>query len=166
MKGDFQNQAWGVMDALITTTFPDARLKTIIHSEDEGSILIIPREGGYLSRFYIELAKVKDGERIDRSAVTADMLTERAKRIFAPYTFDVKEIAYWSVYEVGQRLTDHFDDVPKSDQHLRDPRIFICGDACHTHSAKVSTVAGALTTPSHDACIEIQANRRFRQDKA
>ena len=139
MKGDFQNQAWGVLDALITTDFPDARLKTIIHSQDEGSILIIPREGGYLSRFYIELAKVKDGERIDRAAITADVLIERAKRIFAPFTFDVKETAYWSVYEVGQRLTDHFDDVPKSEQHLRDPRIFICGDACHTHSAKVST---------------------------
>lgn len=138
MKGDFQNQSWGVLDALIVTDFPDARLKTIIHSENEGSILIIPREGGYLSRFYIELAKVNPGERIDRAAITARVLVERAKRIFAPYQFDAKEIAYWSVYEVGQRLTDHFDDVPKAEQTSRDPRIFICGDACHTHSAKVS----------------------------
>ncbi|CAK1355362.1 unnamed protein product [Cercospora beticola] len=136
MKGDYQNQAWGVLDALIVTDFPDARLKTVIHSADQGSILIIPREGGYLSRFYIELDKVKEGDRMDRSAVTAEALVDRAKRIFAPYSFDVRQIAYWSVYEVGQRLTDHFDDVPKTEQHLRDPRVFITGDACHTHSAK------------------------------
>lgn len=136
MKGDYQNQAWGVLDALIVTDFPDARLKTVIHSADQGSILIIPREGGYLSRFYIELDKVQEGDRMDRSAVTAEALVDRAKRIFAPYTFDVRQIAYWSVYEVGQRLTDHFDDVPKTEQRLRDPRVFITGDACHTHSAK------------------------------
>lgn len=44
---------------------------------------------------------------------------------------------YLGVYEVGQRLTGHFDDVPKAERHLRDPRVFIAGDACHTHSAKV-----------------------------
>ncbi|USW47612.1 Putative FAD-binding domain, phenol hydroxylase dimerization domain, Thioredoxin-like superfamily [Septoria linicola] len=136
MKGDYQNQAWGVMDALVVTDFPDARLKTVIHSADQGSILIIPREGGYLTRLYIELDKVNEGARMDRSAATAETLTERAKSIFAPYTFDVKQIAYWSVYEVGQRLTDHFDDVPKDEQNLRDPRVLITGDACHTHSAK------------------------------
>ncbi|CAK4031604.1 3-hydroxybenzoate 4-monooxygenase [Lecanosticta acicola] len=136
MKGDFANQAWGVMDALLVTTFPDARLKTVIHSANDGSILIIPREGGYLSRFYIELDKLDANERISTKNVTADVLIDRAKRIFAPYTFDVREIAYWSVYEVGQRLTDHFDDVPKVERDQRDPRVFITGDACHTHSAK------------------------------
>lgn len=136
MKGDFANQAWGVLDALLVTNFPDARLKTVIHSASEGSILIIPREGGYLSRFYIELDKLQNDERIASKNITADVLIERAQKIFAPYTFDVREIAYWSVYEVGQRLTDHFDDVPKAERDTRNPRVFITGDACHTHSAK------------------------------
>ena len=46
----------------------------------------------------------------------------------------MKETAWWSVYEVGQRLTDKFDDVPE--EALRSPRVFVAGDACHTHSPK------------------------------
>jgi len=37
----------------------------------------------------------------------------------------VKEIAWWSVYEIGQRLTDKFDDVPEAEIDSRLPRIFI-----------------------------------------
>ena len=40
------------------------------------------------------------------------------------------------MYEVGHRLTDRFDDVPVEQQGSRTPRVFITGDACHTHSAK------------------------------
>jgi phenol 2-monooxygenase len=136
MRGDFANQAWGVMDALVVTNFPDIRLKTAIHSSSEGSILIIPREGGYLVRLYIELEKLQQDERISSKNVTAEILIERAQRIFKPYNLEVRHIAYWSVYEVGQRLTDHFDDVPRSEREKRNPRVFITGDACHTHSAK------------------------------
>ena len=64
------------------------------------------------------------------------MLVQRAQQIFKPYTFDVRHIAYWSVYEVGQRLTDHFDNVPTAEREQRTPHVFITGDACHTHSAK------------------------------
>jgi phenol 2-monooxygenase len=37
---------------------------------------------------------------------------------------------------VGQRVTDRFDDVPPGQRATRAPRVFIAGDACHTHSAK------------------------------
>jgi phenol 2-monooxygenase len=58
-----------------------------------------------------------------------------ARRILRPYTLEVKEVAWWSVYEIGQRLCDKFDNVPEQDiQHL--PSVFIAGDACHTHSPK------------------------------
>src|SRR5690606_12159072 len=53
-----------------------------------------------------------------------------------PYAFEAKEVAWWSVYEIGQRLTDRFDDVPEAEATTRDPRVFIAGDACHTHSPK------------------------------
>lgn len=136
MKGDFANQAWGVLDALVETDFPDLRVKAAIHSAEEGSILIIPREGGYLARFYIELDKLKQTERITKKNVTADVLVDRAQRIFKPYKFEVKHIGHWSVYEVGQRLTNHFDDVSSAESDSKSPRVFIAGDACHTHSAK------------------------------
>ena len=40
------------------------------------------------------------------------------------------------MYEIGQRLCDKFDDVPAEETGTRLPRVFIAGDACHTHSAK------------------------------
>src|ERR1700747_2293095 len=48
----------------------------------------------------------------------------------------MKEIPWVSVYEIGQRLTDKFDDVPAEEIATRLPRVFIAGDACHTHSPK------------------------------
>ena len=48
----------------------------------------------------------------------------------------MKEIPWWSVYEIGQRLTDKFDDVPEEEIATRLPSVFIAGDACHTHSPK------------------------------
>src|SRR5690606_39078235 len=47
-----------------------------------------------------------------------------------------KRVAWWSVYEIGQRLSDKFDDVPMGLEAHRQPRVFIAGDACHTHSPK------------------------------
>ena len=55
LHGDSANHAWGVMDVLAVTDFPDIRFKTLIRSAEHGSMLIIPREGGYLFRLYIEL---------------------------------------------------------------------------------------------------------------
>ena len=52
------------MDVLAVTDFPDIRCKCLIQSAHEGSILVIPREGGYLFRLYVELAKLEIGERV------------------------------------------------------------------------------------------------------
>lgn len=132
LVGDAANQAWGVMDVLVETDFPDIRLKSVIHSATEGSVLIIPREGGYLVRMYIELDKLNPDERVAQKNITESQLIAAAGRIMAPYTLQVKEVAWWSVYEIGQRLCDRFDDA----NDLADPRIFIAGDAGHTHSPK------------------------------
>ncbi|MAU96479.1 MAG: phenol 2-monooxygenase [Fulvimarina sp.] len=134
LKGDFANQAWGVMDVLAVTDFPDIRCKTLIQASGGGNIIIIPREGGYLLRFYVELGALGAGQRLARDEVTVDRLIEAVQRTFRPYDFAVKEVAWWSVYEIGQRLTDRFDDADEESAQL--PRIFIAGDACHTHSPK------------------------------
>ena len=136
LRGDSANQAWGVMDMLAVTDFPDIRLKSAIQSANEGSILIIPREGGYLTRIYVELDQLKDNERIASRNVTLDYVIAAAQRILHPYTLEVKEVPWWSVYEIGQRLCDKFDDVPAKEVDTRAPRVFIVGDACHTHSPK------------------------------
>jgi phenol 2-monooxygenase len=136
LHGDSANQAWGVMDVLAVTDFPDIRLKSAIQSASEGSILIIPREGGYLVRIYVELDKLKEDERITSRNITVDYVIAAAQRILHPYTLEVKEVAWWSVYEIGQRLCDKFDDVPEEEAATRAPCVFITGDACHTHSPK------------------------------
>jgi phenol 2-monooxygenase (NADPH) len=136
LHGDSANHAWGVMDVLAVTDFPDIRCKSFIQSANDGTIIIIPREGGYLFRLYIELAKLEVGERVASRNITLDALVAKARRIFHPYTLDVKEVPWWSVYEIGQRLTDKFDDVPENEVATRLPSVFIAGDACHTHSPK------------------------------
>lgn len=130
--GDISQHAWGVMDVLVETDFPDWRIKCAINAE-AGNILHIPREGGYLSRVYVDLGAVAadDDHRVRQTPI--EEIICRANEILHPYTLDVREVAWHSVYEVGHRVTDGFDDAHGTD---RLPRVFLTGDACHTHSAK------------------------------
>ena len=137
LRGDFANHAWGVVDMLATTDFPDIRLKAAIQSADEGNILLIPREGGYLVRLYVDLGEIDPKHREAlRDQHTLGSVIATAQRVLRPYTLDVKSVAWFAVYQVGQRVTDRFDDVPADQSGSRLPRVFIAGDACHTHSAK------------------------------
>jgi phenol 2-monooxygenase (NADPH) len=128
LVGDATDERWGVMDVLAVTDFPDIRLKCAI-SSSKGSLLIIPREGGYLVRIYTELDE-------DAGDVELEDLVATANRVLHPYAIEVRDVGWWSVYEIGQRLCDRFDDVPADEADTRLPRVFIAGDACHTHSAK------------------------------
>ncbi|MFK7752140.1 MAG: FAD-dependent monooxygenase [Sedimentitalea sp.] len=136
LEGHSNRQLWGVMDILARTDFPDIRFKCAIQSADQGSLMLIPREGGHMVRLYIELDALAEGERAADRNVTSDQLIAQANRIFAPYTLDVQEVVWCSAYEIGQRVCDAFDDVPEAKRKTTTPRIFIAGDACHTHSPK------------------------------
>lgn len=136
LAGDAANHAWGVMDVLAVTDFPDIRLKCAIQSGAGGSILLIPREGGHLFRMYVDLGEVDAHTKGDIRSTTMEEIIEKANAILSPYTLDVRNVAWNSVYEVGHRLTDRFDDVLPEELGTRTPRVFITGDACHTHSAK------------------------------
>lgn len=121
MLGDSTDAVWGVMDVYPQTDFPDIRKKMVLRTH-EGSILVIPREGGSLVRFYIELAEGSVAKEIK-----LDDLQATARRIFHPYKMDVVETFWWSAYSIGQRHADFFS---------KDNRVFLTGDACHTHSPK------------------------------
>ena len=137
LRGDFANHAWGVVDMLAVTDFPDIRLKAAIQSADEGNILLIPREGGYMVRLYVDLGEIDPNHReAFRDEYTQEKVIAIAQRVLHPYTLEVKSVAWFAVYQVGQRVTDRFDDVPAEQAGSRLPRVFIAGDACHTHSAK------------------------------
>ncbi|GAB3120841.1 FAD-dependent monooxygenase [Glaciibacter psychrotolerans] len=136
LSGDKANHAWGVMDVLAVTDFPDIRTKCAIQSDAGGNILLIPREGGQLFRMYVDLGEVAVDNNGEVRKTTIEQIIAKANDIMHPYTLDVKNVAWHSVYEVGHRLTDRFDDVLPDEIGLRTPRVFITGDACHTHSAK------------------------------
>ncbi|RGP78790.1 phenol 2-monooxygenase [Fusarium longipes] len=121
MVGDSSDSVWGVMDVYPITNFPDIRKKAMLISKNHGNLMIIPREGDELLRFYIELPGTTARD------VTEQSLIDKVKRIFSPYDIDVAHTVWWSAYVIGQRLADHF---------TKDYRIFLTGDACHTHSPK------------------------------
>jgi phenol 2-monooxygenase len=133
--GAVSYHAWGVMDVLAETDFPDIRTKCAIQSS-HGSILLIPREGGFLFRMYVDLGEVGHDDAHAVRKTPLEEIIRQANEIVTPYTVDVKDVGWWSVYEVGHRVTDRFDDVPAEEAGQRAPRVFIAGDACHTHSAK------------------------------
>ncbi|KAM5385950.1 hypothetical protein ACJA88_002100 [Fusarium oxysporum] len=121
MVGDSSDSVWGVMDVYPVTNFPDIRKKAMLQSKSDGNLMIIPREGDELVRFYIELSGTSAHD------VTEQDLINKVKRIFHPYDIDIARTVWWSAYVIGQRLADHF---------TKDHRIFLTGDACHTHSPK------------------------------
>ena len=135
LAGDQAFHAWGVIDALAVTDFPDIRTKCSIKAA-AGTILLIPREGGHLFRMYVDLGEVAEDNQGSVRQTSVDEIVARACAIFFPYTLEVRHVAWHSVYEVGHRLSDRFDDVPLDQLGERSPRVFIAGDACHTHSAK------------------------------
>ena len=123
MVGDTVDSVWGVMDIFPQTDFPDIRKKAVLQTQ-AGSLLIIPREGGSMVRFYIELPKGTVAKDVKLAG-----LHEAARHIFYPYSLAISEDGtfWWSAYAIGQRLADHFS---------QDSRVFLTGDACHTHSPK------------------------------
>ena len=136
LEGDSANKAWGVMDVLVVTDYPDIRVKSFIQSKENGAVMTIPREGGYLIRMYVELELLDKGQRAADIQLTEKDIIAKMQLIFSPYSVSVKEVAWWSIYEVGQRVADRFDDRPLNNAENLIPRGFVAGDACHTHSPK------------------------------
>lgn len=122
MEGDSTNAIWGVMDVFPRTTFPDIRKKTTIRS-DAGTMIIIPREGDIMIRCYLEMPAGTHPK-----SVKLEELQDKAKDIFKPYDVEFIHTAWWSAYSIGQRVARNMVD--------SSGRVFLAGDASHTHSPK------------------------------
>ncbi|KAK4146434.1 uncharacterized protein C8A04DRAFT_34903 [Dichotomopilus funicola] len=116
---------WGVMDGVVKTDFPDIKMKCTIHSE-HGSIMVIPREDNMV-RLYIQIASSTDPDFSPRKTATAEQVQASAKRILQPYSIEWERVEWYSVYPIGQGIAD---------KYTLDHRVFLGGDACHTHSPK------------------------------
>ena len=127
MVGDATNFVWGVMDCVPRTNFPDIRSRCAVHSASSGSVMVIPQERD-LVRLYIQLpAQLEPGQRFDNSKVTPDYILSIARKVLHPYKLETDHVEWFSAYHIGQRLTESF---------AKHDRIFLAGDACHTHSPK------------------------------
>ncbi|KAK1240405.1 hypothetical protein MKX07_004433 [Trichoderma sp. CBMAI-0711] len=130
LEGDSTDYIWGVLDIVPITDFPDIRMRCAIHSANNGSVMVIPRENK-LVRLYIQLTtteKTGDGSsRADRSKLNPQVILESAQRIMAPYNITYRKLDWWTAYQIGQRVGTSFS------VH---ERVFLAGDAVHTHSPK------------------------------
>ncbi|KAK0731738.1 FAD binding domain-containing protein [Lasiosphaeris hirsuta] len=134
--GVSQASLWGVLDGELQTDFPDIWSKTLVYSQEHGSILIIPRERN-MTRFYIEL---KSSPKADRNQLGQEFVMKRAQDIMAPFDVRWKYVEWFGRYQIGQRVASRF-----CDNRLR---AFLAGDASHTHSPKA---AQGMNTSMHDA---------------
>ncbi|KAI0485833.1 FAD binding domain-containing protein [Xylaria cf. heliscus] len=116
---------WGVMDGVVETDFPDIKMKCTIHSE-HGSIMVIPRENNMV-RLYIQIASSTDPDWNPRKTATAEDVQASAKKILQPYSIEWERVEWYSVYPIGQGIAA---------KYTLDHRVFLGGDACHTHSPK------------------------------
>lgn len=138
-EGSSSESVWGVLDGEVVTDFPDIWSKTIVFHPQKGSVLIIPRERA-MTRLYIELK----GDTTTGTSVPSDFkqedVMERARQICAPYTFAWKTVEWFGRYQIGQRVANKFMDAGM--------KVFIAGDASHTHSPKA---AQGMNTSVHDS---------------
>ncbi|KAG2103083.1 FAD binding domain-containing protein [Suillus discolor] len=158
MDGEQTDYIWGVIDFIPDTDFPDIRNRAAIHSEN-GSCMIIPREGDKV-RFYLQMADkdVMDPAtgRIDKQKVTAENLINTARRTFYPYVVnEPKEVDWCSIYIIGQRVASKFS---------KHDRVFIAGDACHTHSPKAGQGMNASMNDTHNLAWKLAQVLRGRAD--
>ena len=78
-------------------------------------------------RLYIQVASSTDKDWDPRKSATAEEVQARAKEIFKPYTISWDRVEWYSVYPIGQGIAERY---------TLDERVFMGGDACHTHSPK------------------------------
>lgn len=91
--------------------------------------MVIPREDNMV-RLYIQIASSTDPDFSPRKTATAEQVQESAKKILHPYFIKWDNVEWYSVYPIGQGIADRY---------TLDERVFIGGDACHTHSVSSSS---------------------------
>ncbi|OAA60072.1 Monooxygenase, FAD-binding protein [Cordyceps fumosorosea ARSEF 2679] len=136
-EGDTSEDQWIRIDGIVETDMPLRRSYGAIESKTHGNILWAPLDHGATRIGYAYTAEIAakypDG-------VTREVAEKEAIEAMKPFHVKFKEIHWWTLYTIGQRVAKSF--AAKSE------RVFLCGDAAHTHS---SGAAQGLNTGIHDA---------------
>ncbi|KIK52338.1 hypothetical protein GYMLUDRAFT_49956 [Collybiopsis luxurians FD-317 M1] len=143
MEGEQTDYVWGVVDLVPETDLPDIRNKCAIHSNN-GSCMVIPREGDKV-RLYIQLDGkdvIDSNGRVDKAKAGPEMILNAARKTLHPFTIQTPDsFDWWTIYIIGQRVAERYS--------LHD-RVFIAGDACHTHSPKAGQGMNASMQDSYN----------------
>ncbi|KAJ5561491.1 hypothetical protein N7461_000252 [Penicillium sp. DV-2018c] len=122
-----EDSTWGVLDIIPITDFPDIRNSCSIDSQPHGSVMTVPRENR-LVRFYIQIRdESKEKEAVQHHTRSPQAMIETAEKLMKPYKLTYKYCDWWSNYSIGRRLAKTYRPYE---------RVFLTGDAAHTHSPK------------------------------
>uniref|UniRef100_A0A8H7N2X0 FAD-binding domain-containing protein n=1 Tax=Bionectria ochroleuca TaxID=29856 RepID=A0A8H7N2X0_BIOOC len=156
LTGDLTDSTWGVLNMVPKTDFPDIRKVFVVHSVN-GTVMGVPRESKMV-RFYISMDGGSRHTSINVKDITAENIIEAAQIIMAPYKLEAARIPWWSAYCVGQRVADRFS---------HDERVFLVGDAVHTHSPKAGQGMNTSLQDGYNIgwklryCLEQNASREL-----
>ena len=130
---------WAVADMELETSFPDQRRRSHIRTP-AGALMMIPCAFG-INRIYIQLtpsdlaslggagSSKSDSILMETDAKLREIMLSRVREILQPFTADIKRLQWISQYRIKQRIISKFYD---------GSRVFVVGDACHTHSPKAA----------------------------
>lgn len=88
--------------------------------------MVIPRENDMV-RLYICLSTTANSDWSSTQTATENEIQQLAKKILKPYFIEWEQVEWSSTYRIRQSIAGCYSP---------DQRIFLGGDACHTHSVR------------------------------
>lgn len=133
--GSSSEDKWVRVDGVIETDLPKPRTYCAIESPTHGNVLWAALDHGATRIGYAFTAeRQKAYKEFDEAAAVKEAIAS-----VKPFSLEFKQVDWWTIYVVGQRIARHF---------LTKECVFLAGDACHTHS---SGAAQGMNTGMHDA---------------
>jgi 2-polyprenyl-6-methoxyphenol hydroxylase-like FAD-dependent oxidoreductase len=86
--------------------------------------MVIPREDDMV-RLYVQISSSTDQDWSPHKTASVEDVQQAAQAILRPYYITWDRVEWYSVYPIGQGIVERY---------TLDQRVFIGGDACHTHS--------------------------------
>jgi phenol 2-monooxygenase len=96
-------------------------------------------------------------DKVDRTNITPDMILKCAQRTLAPYKLNYEYCDWWTAYQIGQRVGSNFS---------KDERIFLAGDAVHTHSPKAGQGMNVSMQDTYNLCWKISSVLNGTSDRS
>jgi phenol 2-monooxygenase len=127
---------WAVMDCTINTNFPDLYSKTVVHSEEAGTMIVEPRERNS-TRLYVQMqTHIEDF--LSKIDLSEGAVFDRVREILEPYTFHCTLLESAGCYQVARKTSSIFSDPTQ--------KVFLIGDAAYSASPMAHGMNTALAS--------------------